>query len=399
MRFAALLLLATLVTPTVAAQNSRLGPPEKRPKLQAGADTNDASSYFQHATRTLEDKPNEAAAAFYWAARLDPGSAEALDGRRASLIMRKRATLKAYMEGGRRVQNSKEFLALDSLVMRALRLDPLYYRKYDHAMLMAYYREDLRREYPNASIAEIDEAVRDYLNSGSAYMRGWMAYGEGRLPAALDAYEQAIKQSRNPGALRLERARIMALQGRFPAAVLEFRAAGELLAKREGDREENVVFYNSRAMLEHSLAIAYSRDAKLDSARAALGRAITEDLSYFMAHVELGRLALAAKDTATAVSELALAADLAVDEPWVHYLHGSTLLSAGQAADAIAPFKKAIELEPFHASSHFELGMALERTGDKAGAKASFERYLAIAPRRESVRRATATQRIAALAP
>ena len=88
MRSAVLLLLATLVTPSLAAQSSRLGPVEKRPKLQAGADTNDASSYFQHATRVLAEKPAEASQAFYWAARLDPGSAEALDGRRASMIMR-----------------------------------------------------------------------------------------------------------------------------------------------------------------------------------------------------------------------------------------------------------------------------------------------------------------------
>lgn len=397
MRIRSMLLLVTLFAPPLTAQASRLGAPEKRPNLQAGADTNDASAYFAHATRVLEEKPAEAAQAFYWAARLDPGSAEALDGRRAAMIMRRRATLKAYMEGGRRVQNSKEFRALDSLSMRALRLDPLYYRKYDHALLMTYYRDALRADYPTASNAEIDLAIRDYLYSGSAYMRAWMAYGEGRLPAALDDYETAMRGNKNPGALRLERARIMALQGRFPAAVTEFRLAADLLSKRERDKDEEIVFYNSRAMVEHSLAIAYERDAQLDSARAALGRAITEDLSYFMAHVELGRLALAAKDTATAVSELALAADLAVDEPWVHYLHGSTLLAAGQAEDAVAPLKKAVELEPFHALSHFELAAAHDKTGDTAAARESYQRFLALSARKEVARRETATQRLAAL--
>lgn len=398
MRTCTVLLLAALTASAVPAQ-SRLGPVEKRPKLAADADTNDAAAYFAHATRVLEERPSEAAQAFYWAARLDPSSADALDGRRAALIMRRQNILRMYMEGGRRARENKEIMAADSLAMRALRLDPIYYRKYDQTMLMTYYRNLMRADYPTASPSEIDRVIRDYLYSGSAYMRAWVAYGEGRFAPALQDYEAALRGSRNPGAIRLERGRILALQGRFPAAITEFRLANEALAKREADRDEDVVFYNSRAMVEHSLAISYARNAELDSARAALGRAIAEDLSYFMAHVELGRLALAAKDTATAVSELALAADLAVDEPWVHYMHGSTLLAAGQAAEAIPRFRRALELEPLHAVSHFELAIALERTGDKAGARAAYQRFLSLAARRDVARRTAAAEHLAGLQP
>lgn len=398
MRTSAVLFLAALLAVPVQSQ-ARLGAVERRPRLAADADTNDANAYFAHGARILEERPAEAAQAFYWAARLDPGSADALDGRRAAMIMRRPATLKMHIEGGRRARESKELKALDSLALRALRLDPLYYRKYDHTMLMTYYRTLMRADYPTASQMEIDRVIRDYLYSGSAYMRAWVEYGEGRFQPALADYEIAMKQSRTPGYIRLERGRVYALQGMFPAAITEFRLASEALAKRENDRDEDVVFYNSRAMVEHSLAISYGRSGQLDSARAALGRSIAEDLSYFMAHVELGRLALAAKDTVTAVSELALAADLAVDEPYVHYLHGSVLLAAGQAADAIAPFRKAIELEPLHAASHFELAQALERTGDKAEARASYQRFLSMAPRREVARRNQATERVAGLQP
>jgi tetratricopeptide (TPR) repeat protein len=398
MRSPAILLLAAFLSVPVQSQ-ARLGAVERRPRLAADADTNDANAYFAHGARILEEKPAEAAQAFYWAARLDPSSADALDGRRAAMIMRRPATLKMHIEGGRRARESKELKALDSLALRALRLDPLYYRKYDHTMLMTYYRNLMRADYPTASPMEIDRVIRDYLYSGSAYMRAWVAYGEGRFQPALVDYELAMKQSRTPGYIRLERGRVYALQGMFPAAITEFRLASEALAKRENDRDEDVVFYNSRAMVEHSLAISYGRSGQLDSARAALGRSIGEDLSYFMAHVELGRLALAAKDTVTAVSELALAADLAVDEPYIHYLHGSVLLAAGQAADAIAPLRKAIELEPLHAASHFELARALERTGDKAEARASYQRFLTMAPRRDVARRNQATERVAGLQP
>lgn len=398
MRSSAVILLVVCLSGPLESQ-SRLGPVERRPKLAAGADTNDAGSYFSHGARLLEERPGEAAQAFYWAARLDPSSADALDGRRAAMIMRRLPTFRLYMQGGRRARESKELRALDSLALRALRLDPLYYRKYDHTMLTTYYRTMVRAENPTAPQADIDRYVRDLLYDGSVYMRAWVQYSEGLFGPALADYEVAMKQSRNPGYIRLERARIMALQGMFPAAIVEFRLASEALAKREADRDEDVVFYNSRAMIEHSLAISYGRNNQLDSARAALGRAIAEDLSYFMAHVELGRLSLAAKDTANAVSELALAAELAADEPFVHYLHGSTLLAAGQAAEAIAPFKKAIELEPFHSVSHYELALALEKTGDKAAALESYKRFLALAARRDVQRRALATERLAALQP
>jgi len=396
MRVLSLLLAVTLVVPALAAQ-SRLGPVEKRPKLQAGADTNDAGAYFAHASRVLEDKPEEAARAFYWAARLDPSSADALDGRRAAVLLRRQPTLRLYMEGGRRARESKELRALDSLAMRATRLDPLYYRKYDHTLLMAYYRNMLRAANPTVSTADIDHEIRTYLTTGSAYMRGWLAYGEGRFPAALEHYEAAAAKSKYPGGIRLERARIMALQGMFPRAIAEFRVASELLSKSEQDKDEDIVFYNSRAMVEHSIGIVYSHLAQMDSARAALGRAITEDLSYFMGHVDLGKLALVAKDTATAISELALAADLASDEPYVHYLNGNILLAAGQHTDAIAAFRKAIALEPLHALSHFELALALDRSGDKPGALASYQKFLSMAPIREVRRRAEANERVAAL--
>ena len=82
-----ILALCVLVSVS-AAEAQRLGPVEKRPKLAAGSDTNDPGAYLSLAIRSLEEKPDEAAAAFYWAARLDPSSPEALDGRRAALLMR-----------------------------------------------------------------------------------------------------------------------------------------------------------------------------------------------------------------------------------------------------------------------------------------------------------------------
>ena len=398
MRVVTLLTALCLITPSVTAQG-RLGPVEKRPKLAVGVDTNDASAYFALGSRILADRPDEAAAAFYWAARLDPSSAEALAGRRAALLMRRQPILKLYMEGGRRARTSKDLVAMDTMQLRALRLDPLYYRKYDWTMLMAYYRAAYRLDYPTASIQNIDFQIRSDFDNASPYTRGWVAYSEGKMEDALTFYDLALQRVKNKGYIRVERARAMTMQGLFPRAIEEFRLASVDLKKLEADKDEDVVFYNSSALVEHSVGVLYSRIGQVDSAKAALGRAITEDLSYFAAHLELGRIALAQKDTTTAISELGLAAELATDEPWVHYLHGSTLLNSGQHAEAVVALKKAIELEPLHAESHFALAQALEKGGDRPGALAAYTRFLEIAPRRDQQRRSVATERAAGLRP
>ncbi|MDH5234157.1 MAG: tetratricopeptide repeat protein [Gemmatimonadota bacterium] len=393
----ALLLAVTALLAATPIGAQRLGQLEKRPKLAAGADTNDASTYLGQGIRLLETKPDEAAAAFYWAARLDPSSPEALDGRRAALLMRKPLTLKSYMEGGRKARESKEFKAIDSLQLRASRLDPLYYRKNDGTMLMVYYRTLLRRSYPTAGDHEIEIAIVDYMERSSPYTKGWFAYSRGNMPTALEQYELAAKRSKNPGSIRVERGRIYALQAAWRPAIEEFKLGIEDLRKEEGKKDESVVFYLSKANVEHSVGVVFARLGMVDSANAALGRAITEDLSYFAAHVELARIALAQKDTAAALGALGLAAELATDEPFVHYLQGSTLVDAGQHADAVAPLRKAIEIEPFYAAPQYALGVALEGTGDAAGAREAYTQFVALASRRDA-RRDLAAKRLEVLA-
>lgn len=387
------LLVVLLLAAPLGAQ--RLGPEERRPKLAADADTNDAAAYLAHATRNIEDSPDVAAAAFYWAGRLDPSSAEALYGRRIALLMRKASDLSAYIVATRRARENKKFIAIDSLHWRALRLDPLLFRKHDHAMSMAYYRFVYKDYLGGLNRREVDIWLQDQLIKEPPTVRAEMMLGLGRLDQALIEYEDAIARYKQSVGLRLDRARIYAMQGHAPKAIAEFRAALAILKARD-EKKDYVVFYDSKALVEHSIGLLHARTGAVDSAKAAFGRAMTEDLAYFPAHLELGRLALEQKDTTTAVSELALAADLATDEPFVHHLYGSTLAATGQHAEAIAPLRKAIAMEPYYAAPHYVLGSALERTGDAAGARASYERFLALASRRDP-QRGAATQRLAAL--
>ena len=68
-RIVAACILAMPCAGTLGAQ--RLGPEVARPK-GAVADTNDAQAWFDYGVRRFEIDPDAAAAAFYWAARINP---------------------------------------------------------------------------------------------------------------------------------------------------------------------------------------------------------------------------------------------------------------------------------------------------------------------------------------
>jgi tetratricopeptide (TPR) repeat protein len=395
-RRAAFWLVPSFLLAVSAANAQRLGPDAKRPRLAADADPNDAAAYIALGTRQIESSPNDAAAAFYWAARLDPSSADAMYGRAISLVMRKPVLVKLYFEGGRRARDNKELKAIDSMRMRADRLDPFLYRRFDRAFLLAYYRNIIRSDAGGASQADIDNYITDNLEALGSSTRAWLYYSQGRLPQALLEYDDAIRASKQPGYLRFDKARVYVMQGLVKPALDELTLALEALRTQDDDKKEKVVFYDSKAIAEHGIGILHLRLGQPDSARAAFGRAMTEDLSYFAAHVELGQLALSEGDSATATAELGLAAEVATDEPWVQYLYGSTLVATGNHADGIAPLRKAIELEPFYAAPHYALATALQRSGDAAGAKASYAEFLRLASRSDP-QRAAATQALSTL--
>ena len=387
---------AVLIAAPLSAQ--RLGPEVPRPRLAASADTNDALRYLEYGMSIITENPEGAANAFYWSARLDPSSPGALYGRRVALLMRRPGDLNSYMTYNRRARESKEFLSIDSLQLRALRLNPMYYRSLDRVLLYTWYYNDYRRGGGVLSRPDFEREVRYILSSSSsAASRAFLMYGLGQFDQAIDEYDAAIRAARNPISLRIERARVLGLRERYGEAVAEFQRALTALKARDERRGEYVVFYDSKALLEHSIGLMLLRAGATDSAKAAFGRAMTEDLAYFPAHLELGLLALSEKDSVTAVSELGLAAELAMDEPYVHYLYGSTMVATGQHADAVGALRKAIELEPLYAVAYASLGDALAGSGDKSGARTAYERFLVLAPRREAQLRDDVTRKIAGL--
>jgi tetratricopeptide (TPR) repeat protein len=379
---AALVALAPLI-PLVAQEKV-----PKRPKLPVGADTNHAGTYYSHGLRVLETRPDEAANAFYWAMRIDPTWAQPFYARRLALLMANPRFLVQYLTSrNRKFYQSKEVRSIDSLELRALMLNPYVIRDLDRAFVVAFwtawYEQQLqRRGYRPGEIPrhEITLAIeRELQGESSPRFRAWLAASERRFPEALEYYRKALGQDKDDAAdIHRRRGHVFFLIGNDDSARVEMSLA--LAELRKQDTEEFVRLYDSKAVLEHSIGMIHERRRDFAAAREAYGRALQEDLAYYPAHVRLGLLALAAADTATALSEFALAVEIRADEPSVRYTYGSVLAHIGKVEEAAEQLRKAIELEPFYAAPYYLLGRVAEAAGEPADAVTHYEAFVARAP-------------------
>jgi tetratricopeptide (TPR) repeat protein len=395
-RLALVAVVAVLTTASHPVEAQRLGPAPKRPRAAALADTNDARAYFDFGLAAAANSPGDAANAFYWAARIDPGFGDALYGRRVATLLADEGLLREYMSDGK---PSKAMRQLDSLLLRAVVMNPFLYRRLDVQLFRTYYHNAISRSVRMSggdapSSGEVDFYLTKMMSDAGPNMRGWMAYANGDFDGALRLYADAMKRVKEKTGFHLERGRIFGMTGRADSALVELRTALDELRKQDA---KNVVYvYNSKAVIEQSIGKVLEQQDSLDAAREAYGRALQEDLAYWPAHLQLANMAINAKDTATAVSELALATQIAPDEPYVHAIAGGTLGMLGKPAEAVAELKKAAELEPLYALPHLLMAQVHEATKDYGAALTAYDAFLARASQHDG-RRELATQRRDAL--
>jgi tetratricopeptide (TPR) repeat protein len=394
-------LLALSAGPFLApAYAQRAGDVPRRPRLAAAADSNDARAYMALAEQKLEDQPREAADAFYWAYQLEPSSANALYGRYAALLTSNPQRLVDYWNGERRVVRSREVLAIDSLYFRALTMNPFLHRVHENQLFRVYMYTIARQGFDRAggvgSVSEGD--VMGWIHSfmqhrAASWLLAEEAYASGRHPDALRHYGEAIEDARRGRSwLRADRARLHAHMGNNAGAMADFTQA--IQDMRTEDERNLVYLYQSKALLEHSLGSLHERMGDRDAAREAYGRALTEDLAFYPAHVRLGMLALAGGDTTTALGELDLAAQ--AGEPHVVYTYGAVLAQLGKLDEAAQQLERVMAMTPHWAEPYFVMGAVRDGQADLGKARAAYEGFLARAARGHR-RRATAEARVADL--
>ena len=359
-----------------------------RPKLAAGADTNDARALTDFGNFILRRNPAAAADAFYWATRIDPSLAEAYYGRYVALHVQQPRRLSSYWSGNKSVVQSKDVQRIDSLFSYALMLNPVVIQRHERGMIIAVIKGNIQASGgPTLSAADeirLEQDIDYYMKDWAAGSRARMAYADGNYTEALELYGKAIKETKKPADYRAARGRLFLQLGKADSALAEFNLALDELRKR--DKKEFVYIYNSKALLELTQGIAFEQANDTAGARKAYGRALEEDLSYFPAHVRLGFLSATVGDTAMAISEFGLAVQLRPDDGLLRHQYGSVLKGAGRHAEAVEQFDKAISLEPWFAMPHRLRGESLEKLGKTDEAKASYRRYLELASQKAAGR-------------
>lgn len=387
------------------AQGTAKLPP--RPKLPAGADTNNAGAYQQLGNAMLDRDPATAARAFYWATRIDPGNAEALYGRRVAELLARGEQLPDWWGGRLRGRTAEQFAAIDSLGDRALALNPLVGRHHDGRLIRAVYKASVfgsmrRGGYAQTDIeqarGEIEYAMEKELSRAGPRVRAMLAMSRGDAQAARSYYEDALKEAKKEDRPELHAAiaRAWVSSGDVDQAIAAFERA---IAESEKQASAKTVrWYEPKARLAHSIGLLHERAGRDAPAREAYGRALVEDLSYAEAHTRLGMLALSERDTATAVRELQQAVELRGDDAMLRLQLAVVLVAAGRAGDAPTHLEKAIALEPWFAAPYFAIARLYEAYEMKDQAVKSYADFVARVPASDP-RLPEVRTRLAALGP
>ena len=358
---AALLAFASLgaaLPAAAAAQVDRNGEriPD-RPRLRSKADSNDWQAYYTEGVKQLKKRPERATACFYWASRLDPSVPAPIVARWVSSWREEPQLLKEYLDSAEYVVKSGRAATIDSIAYRAMLRNPLVNQQ---LTLWAYER-----------------VVTNW--DGDPLNHAWLLYSQGKFPGALRDFATALEE---PGRvwLRYERALMFEALQQHDSAALELERL--VAALHRADRKRLTSVYQSTAMYEYAAGRAWVLAGRLDKARDAFGRALGEDLSFYMAHAALAELAYQQNDTALVVQEYAQAVELAPGDAALRFGFGNLLLELERYEDAVVQFRAAIEDEPYYALPYLNLAVALDKLGRSREALAPLETFVARAPAR-----------------
>ena len=354
-------------TPRVAeplpAQSVWVSP--ERPRLPAVADTNDPTAYYQRGAATIGYRADTAAAAFYWAARLDPWRADAHYARSVALMRTLWAPhRRTHIFVPTRRLRANEIRIIDSLNHLAYDLNPFIDRDFDYLL------------GPPVG-AYVCGRVRDAMSAGLCFMRlGDFGKSVEKLSAAL------IKDPKHIS-LHYLRAHAYFQLGAYDSAATDLGVLADSLGNRQ--EKELTAFYVSRATIYYAQGMAYMQLDDTAAARQSYERALVEDLGFHMASVRLAGRALSMADTAAALRHMAHAVGVSPTDAPLRYYYGLILDHDGQPREAEEQYRQAIEINPHFAPPYMHLGRLLERH-DLGSAVASYETFLQRSPLSDTTR-------------
>ncbi len=383
------LVTTSLVAAPVMGQDA-----PKRPKLPANADSNDVETYLGLGRRLMESDPAVASRAFYWAARLQPDNAEAHYSRVVALMLDDHDLLSIHFDGGGNAAERTKDRMIDSVYALSFSLDPFLVPSWDRALLVTFAEMRTRGD----GSAEFRRTLEESISTWGVSWKAWMLYTYGRFRESLDFYSLASRQQPKNDFLVARRAELHFRLLEPDSALKYYAQAVDVASRTEKNKDRLVRFYKPKAVYEYMIGFLHESRGGIDAAREAYGRALTEDLSLFVAHQRLGLLALAVGDTASALAELRLASEIAPRNAVVRFQHAAVLTRSGKLPEAVPELKRVMADEPWYAAPYLLLARLNDASDLKDEARELYQGFLARASRTD-VQRTFAQERLAALGP
>src|SRR6185503_3294398 len=109
---------------------------------------------------------------------------------------------------------------------------------------------------------------------------------EGRYAEAARLFRQQMVEDSTAPEPHVEMSFVAYMVQRYDTTVVQLQEALRIRRKAVAGTFQSV--YESNAMIEYATGHAYMADGKVADAQAAFGRAISEDLSFYIAHARLG---------------------------------------------------------------------------------------------------------------
>jgi hypothetical protein len=359
---------AALVPGAVGAQAQVL-PDTVRPALDKGRDYNDWRDYYDAGLKLIaRQQPRAADPYFTWAARLNPQSAEPVHMHWVALTLASGRLLE-IPPGDGSPKDEAERARIDSVLLEAMRMDPFtprHYARYVYERRPGYWGLD-------------------------SFTQGYLAYTEGRYDRALKLFSRIRDGERLRGA-RLFRALSFHEMQRYDSAAAELEAVAELVARENATRLSPS--YEAASVYLYGAGVARSRLGDLEGARAALLRALEEDVSMASAHAVLAEVALKRADTAEVLREWAMAIELRPQSAAMHGDYANALRALGMDQAALAEYEKAIALAPYWAAPYFNEALVLDAMRRGPDAVTRYAQFLDRAPRAYAAQLKKARERI-----
>lgn len=378
------LMVSTIGVNSVAGQ-STLDKAPKRPRLAADADTNSALAYYAHGVTALRWDPEKAAAAFYWATRLEPTWAAPFYGLYAAeLLAQPNPVLTDYLIRRKAARRNPLLQRIDSVAYLAFAKNPFVDRRFDGVILSTWIDRETGGETQLRDLGKYDRR-----------WTAWAAMARGDFKMAIEVFDEVIKTHPDNPDLRLWQAQAFFALGNMQSARTAVQSALGLTRRVEADLPG--VGWVSHAFAEYCIGFLFELTKRPDSARAAYERALLDDLTFHPAHRQLARVRLALRDTAGALAEFREASTLAPGDGTYLYDLGMLLTVTGQADSGMAALLRSTIVEPYYAPPHYTLGLLYQHSGFTREAADHYTTFLRLAPRTMAPAIAAARERLAAL--